>query len=253
MTTKEALPTHPVTERLWGAGIRSVVVIDDAYNRPVLEDLRLEVGDFWAEIVRDEVALAELRSIKPGLNSEDDIDEEVIDQLWAQTLKEEQSALLRPCRNVLFSRQLQAQSELVVFVDNLVRIGITPIRLGISDDLPRRRAEVVLFGFHLGVECYSSWTGGCRGCHQQACRRYAEDPAIQASINKAKQILQEFDDAFIILMSSKEGVERARDSFRRQTGLIGGMFDYVDKKHLANERGAVFEIRILGSGATDPS
>ena len=45
----------------------------------------------------------------------------------------------------------------------------------------------------------------------------------------AKEIIREYDDAFIVLMSSKENVEMARDRFRQETGLIEGMFDYVSQ------------------------
>ena len=64
----------------------------------------------------------------------------------------------------------------------------------------------------------------------------AVEPSIQASINKAKRILKEFEDPFIVLMSSKDEVERARDRFREEIDLIDGMFDYVNKVQLADKK-----------------
>ena len=248
MTVKDTAPTHPVTQRLWEAGITSVVVIDDAYNPPALDDLGAEIGDFWAGIIREESALAELKALKPGLESEDDIDEELINNLWARTLREEQSPLLIPCKDLLFSRHIVDQSELVDFIGNLYRIGITPICLGISEDLPDGDLKLFFLDFFLESnpaplnpreveDAIQTFTDGTR-----------ENPSIQASIDKAKQILSKFDDAFIILMSSKDGVEKARDSFREHTGLIEGMFDYAPKEQLASERELYLRLGISAVG-----
>ena len=103
MTTTNSNSEHAVAQRLQMAGIRSVVVIDDAYNMPDFDDLTAEIADFWAAIVREESALTELKALKEGFESEDDFDEELINTLWNRTLNEEQSSLLLPCKGTLFS------------------------------------------------------------------------------------------------------------------------------------------------------
>ena len=229
-------PVHPVTQRLREAGITSAVVIDDAYNPPEYDDLRAEISEFWAGIVREDSALAELKAMKPDLESEDDIDEELVNELWTRTLREELSSLCMPCESILFSRQLEGHSELAAFVSNLSRIGIAPILIGTSENLPDGELKLFFLDFFLGPKLAPPGSAAVEKAIQQLVAGTAEHPSIQASIDKAKEILKRSDDAFIVLMSSNEGVEQARDSFREHTGLIEGMFDYASKRQLANER-----------------
>ena len=236
MTMTDADPMHPVTRRLREAGITRAVIVDDAYNPPDYDDLRAEIADFWAGIVREDTALAELRAIKPELNGEDDIDEELIKKLWNHTLKEELSSLDMPCKTTLFARQLEGHSELAAFVANLYRIDVTPILIGTNEDLPDGELKLFFLDFFLGPRLAPPGSAAVEQAVQQLVAGKAEHPSIQASIDKAKEILRKFDDAFIVLMSSNEGVEQARDSFREHTGLIEGMFDYAPKEQLASER-----------------
>ena len=126
MTTMDDTQTHPVAKRLQDAGITRAAVIDDAYNAPDLEDLRVEIGDLWAAIERDDTALSELHAINPDIEIQEDIDEALIGSLWARALEDEQSSLLALCRSLLFSRQLERRAELVGLVDNFVPPGRYP-------------------------------------------------------------------------------------------------------------------------------
>ena len=236
MSTADAAPMHPVTERLRQAGITSAVVIDDAYNPPALGDLNAELGDFWAAIIRDDAAVAELTAIKPDLSSQADIDEGFIHELWNRTVMETPSSLLGPCKTILFARQLEGHSELAPFVANLTRLGITPILIGTSEDLPVGELKLFFLDFFLGPDFAPPGPAAVEEAIQQLVVGTPEHPSIQASIDKAKEIIGTFEDAFIVLMSSKEGTQRAKDSFREHTGLIEGMFDYTPKELLASER-----------------
>lgn len=248
MTAVDDTQTHPVARRLQDAGITRAAVIDDAYNDPNLEDLRVEIGDFWAAIDRDVVALSELHAMNPDIKIQEDIDEALIDSLWARALADEQSSLLGLCRSLLFSRQLERRLELVGLVDNLSRLGVTPIPLGTEDDLPDEELKLFFLDFFLGPDPTPPSSAAVEEAIQQLVEDALENQSIQASISKAREILERSDDAFIVLMSSKEGVQRARDKFREVTGLIEGMFDYASKDQLANEMNLYLLLGISAAG-----
>ena len=248
MATTDAVHMHPVTERLLEAGITSAVVIDDAFDLPAVDDLRAEIGDFWAGIIREERALAELRVMKPDLDSEEDIDEELINELWGRTLREELSFLSVPCKTVLFHRQLEGHSELVTLVANLSKIGITPILIGTGEDLPGDELKLFFLDFFLGKDPTPPSPAAVEQAIQQLVSGTVEHPSILASMDKAKEILRRFDDAYIVLMSSKDGVEDARDKFREVTGLIEGMFDYASKEQLAREKDLYLKLGLSAAG-----
>ena len=251
MNTTDTNSTQPVARRLQNAGITSAVVIDDAYNTPDFDDLTAEIEDFWAEIVREEGALTELKALKEGFESEEDIDEELINALWHRTLNEEQSSLLLPCQKTLFSRHLENRADLVLLAGYLKRIGVTPILLGTADELPNEQLKLFFLDFFLDPATASLSPGETEAAIREFVGDTPENPSIQASIAMAKEIIREYDDAFIVLMSSKDNVERARDRFRQETGLIEGMFDYVPKEQLADERELNFMLGISAASLTE--
>lgn len=251
MTTTDSTSTHPVAQRLRQAGITRVVVIDDAFNTPVLDDLGDEIEYFWAEIVREESALTELRGLKEGFESEDDIDEELISVLWARTVNEVQSSLLLPCKSILFSQQLENLADLEPLVDYLKKIDITPILRGTEDDLPDGQQRLFFLDFILTPDIALPSSEEVETAIQEFATGTPADPFIQESIDKAKQILDEFDDAFIILMSSKTGVPQAKGRFRQETGLIEGMFDYIPKEQLAEERELSLKLGLSAASLPD--
>ena len=236
MNTTDTNSTHPVARRLQKAGITSAVVIDDAYNTPVFDELTDEIAEFWAGIVRNDSALAELKALRTDLEIEDDIDEDLVNVLWARTRDEKPSSLLKPCKDKLFARQLESLSELTPLVEYLERIGITPIRLGTEDDLPDEQQKLFFLDFILEPATALPSSVEVEGAIQEYAAGAVADPLIQASIDKAEQILDTFDDAFIVLMSSKDGVPMVKSRFRQETGLIEGLFDYVPKEQLADEK-----------------
>ncbi len=251
MTTTDTNSTHAVTQRLRHAGITSAVVIDDAFNTPALDDLTDEIADFWTAIDRNDRALSELNDLKPEFEGEDDIDEELINCLWARTLNEEPSSLLILCKTTLFSRQIESLSDLTSLVDYLKGKGITPILLGTEDDLPDGQQRLFFLDFILESDIALPSSGEVEVVIQEYAAGTPANPLIQVSIDKAKQILDEFDDAFIILMSSKAGVLQAKDRFRHETGLIEGMFDYIPKEQLAGERELNLKLGISAARVSD--
>ena len=235
MAATDAVPLHPVTKRLLDAGITSAVVIDDAYNVPAVDDLRAEIPLFWAEIIRNEDALNELRGIDPDFEDDSDFDEELIERLWAETLNGGLSNLEEPCTAILFPRQIERLSELSYLIRNLKEIGIIPILMGTGDDLPSEQLRLFFLDFFLGPDPLPSNQAAVEAAIEQLMQGRSTNPSIQASIDKAKQIIAVYDDPFIVLMSDKEGVQRARSRFRMETGLIEGMFDYAAKEELGRE------------------
>ena len=236
MTTQDAQCEHPVTQRLQAVGITKVAIIDDAYNRPTVDDLKDEISEFCADIIRKNPALAELRSIKASFANEDDIDEVLIGHLWDRALNDQLKALSEPCKRILFSTRLEGLAELAPFVTNLTDIGVIPILLGTNDDLPGEELKLFFLDFFLGPNPTPIGPGSVERAINDTFDGTAVEPSIQASIDKARQILTDFEDPFIVLMSSKDEVERVRDRFREEIDLIDGMFDYVTKIQLADKK-----------------
>ena len=245
MASAEAVPMHPVTKRLLDAGITSAVVIDDAYNSPAFDDLLAELPLFWAEVIRNAEALSELRGIAPGFEDDSDFNDELIKKLWAETLSGGLSKLEEPCKTTLFPRQVERLSELSSLVANLQGIGINPILMGTGDDLPSEQLKLFFLDFFLGPDPNQA---AVEEAIDQLMQGRPTNPSIQASIDKAKQIMGEYDDPFIVLMSDKEGVQRARSRFRMETGLIEGMFDYAAKDELGRESDLHLRLGISAAG-----
>lgn len=248
MATSDAGTVHPVTKRLLDAGITSAAVIDDAYNAPVPDDLHSEISLFWAEIIRNVDALNELRGIDPDFEDDSDFDEELIKRLWTKTLNGGLSDLEEPCKTFLFPRQIERLSELSLLVRNLDGIGIAPILLGTGDDLPNEQLKLFFLDFFLGPDPMPSNQAAVEEAIEQLVQGRSTNPSIQASINKAKQIIGAYDDPFIVLMSDKDGVQRARSRFRIETGLIEGMFDYAAKDELGRENDLHLKLGISAVG-----
>ena len=248
MATIDEGTMHPVGKRLSKVGITSAVVIDDAFDPLSLDDLRAEIRDFWAGIIREKSALSELRAMKPGLNSEEDIDEELINKLWGMTLRGDLSSLSVPCKTLLFQRQLEGHSELAVLVTNLSKIGVTPILVGTDQDIPTDELKLFFLDFFLGPDPVPAGPAAVDKAIQNMGSGTPEHPSIQASMDKAKEILLKFEDAFIVLMSSKDGAEQARTKFREVTGLIEGMFDFASKEQLAREKDLHLRLGLSAAG-----
>ena len=248
MTTMDSDSNHPVTERLLDAGISEAVIIDDAYDLPAYSDIEDEIADFWATISRDNNALDELRGIEPNFVNDADFDEELIKKLWNQYINQELSSLDLSCQHNLFPRQTEGLSELAPLVANLIEIGITPILLGIGDDLPDEQLKLFFLDFFLDSRATPPSPAAVEDAIDKLTAGIEDEQSTRPSIEKAKQVIGKFDDPFIVLMSSKDGVERARDSFRKQTGLIEGMYDYASKENLAKKTHLHLTLGISAAG-----
>src|SRR5690349_16632995 len=117
MSVTAAPTAHPVAARLRASGIDEIVVIDDAFDIPDVE----HVGDldaFWAAVVDDEPAKAELSAIK-DVSGVDDINDDLIAKLWA--LRGSHLAELAAIH--LFASQLEQQKDVIALCSNLEAIG----------------------------------------------------------------------------------------------------------------------------------
>ena len=207
-----------ISKLLSESGVAKIVVIDDAYDPPVRDDLTPgDIESFWAETQLSSAAKQELSSIGFKGNSPDDIDNLLIQKLW-----EKRDALgpLKPiCEKGLFQVIGAKYDYLEEFSKYLTDdLGLEIRHLGSKHDAEQAKGGLVFIDYYLGP---------------------TQDPeSVNRSVNAAKNIYAACSGVsakpIFILMSSKPVNQNMIDDFRDRSGLLGGMFYFVVKEHLAD-------------------
>lgn len=225
MTAGE-LADHPIATHLKDIGISKALIIDDAYDAPTRETHAAAIPDFWATVSHQPALLDELKTVRPDIDDQDQIDDQVLRLLW-----ERRDALekLGPIlKSDLFSLKIGDLTTLNRLTQHLKEVGIEAVSLGSDVDLPAEPINLVFLDYHLGPG-----TG-----------------AVELSTSKARKIYEtapgEGNKPFIVLMSSQPDV--AKDVFREASGLLAGLFGYVTKSDLLDKENLFFH---LGTWAFD--
>lgn len=220
MTESKQIPAqeHPLARRLRQAKITKFVIIDDAYDVPTKDILVSgEIDDFWDMVERDSEMLKELQDFKPNIRDAEDIDDEVIKNLW--NAREKLTKLDKPCTRCLFPNRLQMRNDVNVIVENLLNLGLEPIRVGSEDELPEHNVRLIFLDYVLNPT--------------------AQGDQGEIATGKAKEIYDKFEkDAekpFIILMSDKPNAMSQQEAFRKKSGLLKGLFGFIPKADLLNQ------------------
>lgn len=198
-------------------GVNQVVVIDDAYDLPWPIDRGTLLG-FWSEIQADREIwrlFCQFTEIEP--TEPETIGESVVIKLW-QYRESLEEPLRQLCDTILFASTLEKRDQLSAFARHLHEVDIELIPIGqdgiIPDDI---RPPIIFIDYFMGAD---------------------NDPyAVTRAKSIASGIYKKYGDAhkpLIVLMSSVPGVHQLRESFRDESGLLGGMFYFVPKDDLTN-------------------
>ncbi len=205
---------HSITKRLHGIGITRVALVDDAYDSPSVNALNSgEIDDFWGRIERDRDLIQELASYKEGVSSADDIDDRLLISLWdnIDNLKK----LREPCINALFANRLAMKGRVDKIAEHFRTLGLEIETVG-SEGLPDRGTKLVFIDYILNPAAI-----------QDRGRRATE---------KAKEIYgrieSDAEKPFIVLMSEQPDAKAQQETFRKESGLLAGLFGFRPKEDL---------------------
>lgn len=219
-------------DRLGSAGIRTAAVFDDAFSGPTFTSLKDYVAIFWNGIERSSGLRVQLKSCGIAAQSEDDITEQTIAELWSR--RHEATSLTEHANSTLFANALSSLNDVQRISDYLRALGLEVVTVGTDDCADPPVAGLVLMDYYLG------------------------DPGDRTSRMLAMQRARELYDAapadtekpFIVLMSSATAVRTEAEQFRSESNLLGGLFDVVSKNELIDPRR--FAIRLAGWTANMP-
>lgn len=227
-------PLDAIRTRLTERRITQIVVIDDAFDVPTRDSLDpVVVEQFWTDIKDQDDAVKELTAI--GLKCEEPFD---ISQEQTATLFSRVPSLkaAREACGQLFSDVLGKQREVERFTKPLEEeLKLKVVSLGSGEEFSETSARLIFLDYYLGPE--------------------RSDEAIQAAVERAESIYKAYPEdgekPLIILMSSFEDVAQHKEEFRKRSRLIGGMFDFVPKKELANRDRLILKIGSWAMGLAD--
>src|SRR5262245_43695689 len=219
---------RPTIKRLQDNGITHVAIIDDAYD-PISKDTLInEIEQFQAEVLADDEAWQELDGFcaEFGAVATDLIN--APDELWRSLLEKHDrlTALKRHCE-VLFQRVKQDKEWL-----SLLRQAFeTDLQVSVS--VHGVDAEVDQLAVHIGFLDY--FLGVAQRQHEEVTLDHIRSDRVDLSdprkkaMSKAKAIHARHPNTLIILMSSREEGQREAERFRDETGLLVGLFHFVNK------------------------
>lgn len=211
-TRAQLIEENRIVTGMRKAGITKALIIDDAYDLPTQETHKSEISEFWGTIERDENLIAELLQLKPDLVGEDDVDDELLSLLWNK--RNELPRLKKIIHEVLFIGKISDRAILKGLEDYLSLLEITPYPIGIDDDEPLEEFKLIFIDYFLGPDAVLATT-------------------------KAKNLYNRAGNdkkPFIVLMSNKGDAYEAKDVFRKESGILGGLFGYFPKSDM-NETG----------------
>lgn len=202
-------------DRLEQVGVSRIAIIDDAYDVPLLQDIRDDWPIFANVVERDSSLRAQLAEIGIGLKDPSDLQQSDVEVLWARRRVDDE--LTAKSMQTLFATKKQDWDDAESIADGLCELGLKVIRLGSDADETWEPVDLVLLDYYLGS------TG---------------DPdARDRSMGIAKELYKRIPAdsfPFFVVMSSVTSVRDEVSAFRAGSGLVSGMFDFASKEDLKN-------------------
>lgn len=206
--------------------IDAITIIDDAF------DLYPSYKDFNYNQLEELLADAQKESlfgefIKAGFDISDvnDIDDNTVKWLWDQKNSATPIGIL--VENYLGHVMDEKTDPLNTFcelLENELSVKIT--KLGSKDDFTCTDAKIIFIDYYLGANL--------------------DKDAVENSIKLAKNIYDTYADKpnkpLIVLMSTQDISETVSTSFRDESGLLGGMFEFISKKDIANRNKIILKL-----------
>ena len=245
---KQALKQeHPLAKRLHQAGITKVVIIDDAYDPLNVDALQIEIEDFWNEIEskHNKDIIEELNSFGFKFKSPDEINDDVLEKLWG--LRANMKAIRSVCDNTLFSKRIEMRDELDLFCEHLNYLGLEIVTLGVVDDFPDPSIKLVFLDYVLDPTVSKDISKEIKDHDKHNnLGKLAKERAVSI-YNNAKKNGE--DKPFIVLMSSKKGINALKDDFQDASKLLGALFGFMPKEDMCNQEKLFLRLGSWGIGS----
>lgn len=218
-TTTDPLP-YPAT-LLDSEGVVRILIIDDAFDDPSVDTVGTDaIQEFLGEIDGNPAAAEELRNLELAADSLEVVDDQYLTQLWQafETL----TVARRACEVHLFRDLIDKRAEVEPLVDLLRReLGREVVCVGSNPVLEDTSAKIIFLDYFLGAKTDKEAVETSQSFAEEIHSRYKEE-------NKERPL--------IILMSSRVEVEAEKERFREETGLLGGMFEFILKAELSDRK-----------------
>jgi hypothetical protein len=224
--------THPVRQALADHGVTKVVIIDDAFDIPDLASfIAGEVREFLEALEDNQDARQELQALGIRIRETQPLRDADIQLLWE---RRGELRHLKPMCDALFAAKLSMLQQLQAFLTHLRdELGLAEVvLLGRNDEFTHLTAKVVFLDYYLGP---------------------GQTPAsVRAASDYAKEVYRKYagvaEKPFLVLTSSSTAVEQHKEEFRRATGFLGGMFDFVSKADLCTREKLLvkFDFWVMG-------
>lgn len=208
----EAPQPHPVATHLKKCGIDEVLLIDDAFDPFDVRTLQDEVEELWDGIVRSDEMKDELVALGLEIGDASDITDNVLEHLFAK--RDTLTSLRERCDESVFRERLSKMADLDPLREHFHQLGIPTVSCGSDQELPDKSFKLVFLDYSLGPDATAGSIGNSR--------RRADD-IYQSTAEDAEK-------PFIVLMSSRPDAEAAKDDFRKQSKLLGGLFAFLKKE-----------------------
>jgi hypothetical protein len=231
------IATADAASRLKYLEAKRIIVVDDAFDRPGLDELEEELPNFIEQVklsaevkkALNEVAQVELKETSP-------LSDDLIEKLWK--IKWEETPLAEICRTTIFADSVDKLSNVKPFCDYLQKRGFQVVEIGQAGEIPRDNVALVLVDYVLGHEAKPT-------NEEEALELRAQ--AIATSEAVVKKFYHSFpkdaDKPFIVLMSSRHKADVLLDQFEKNSDLLRGMFDFVTKSELCQPTTLEFKLR----------
>lgn len=202
-----------ILELLKARGITSIVIVDDAFDPPSRKNIETKALDeFWAAVEQNDTATKELDQILGEVKDFAALTDAHLVQLLEGL--DQLTALQEPCAQ-LFGDIVGKRKQIDRFAKPLADLKLKIVALGTADEFTIPDAKLVFLDYFLGAK--------------------NNEEARDAAIARAKDIYSRSKNGkpLIVLMSSIKEVAQEKENFRKASGLLGGMFDFVAKADLA--------------------
>jgi hypothetical protein len=233
MTVEHEAPAVDVLARLLSEkGIRCVAIVDDAFDPLELLNVRPgEMEDLWGQIEFDDPAMEGLRQLGIEIGDKQDLTAANIARISAG--QNDIPALREIWGRSMVGQRLAARADQVERLRaNLLGIGLNVLTFGSGehDATPEalKSAQIIFLDWFLGED----------------------DPeAIKTAVQRAKRVyegwLADRPKPLIVLMSSRSAVVNEAEQFRRDSGLLAGIFYAFHKKDLSDLLSLQLHLQVL--------
>ena len=200
--------------RFEDVGICNAVIVDDAFDVPTASELQDNLEMFWNFVERQDHLIGELKNLGIYVASAEDFDDNAVATLWS--MRHDKTPLMNMADANLFREKTQALYVVQKITTALEALGVYVTQIGNKSEDPIPLTSLVFLDYYLGP---------------------TEDPtAPHNAAVMARTIYRRARGAqkapFFVLMSSKSGVCEKAQSFRENSELLAGLFDFASKEEL---------------------